>query len=386
LQATSADLARQLATALLHSPSGWLAGAVNTSFPIRLPAPQVNISSGLATVNLDWPPAAFATKTELDQMMAQVLWTLASPAYAQPLAQSARLQFNGRTVRSARWSFKHTGYSVPEPTASAPLYASGAHGAVVRLTPSPPSSNAAAAASPVPGQAGTGRPSFSRIAVSPDGRYVAGISLSGTSVYYGGLTAGATLASWAPGGDFTSVSWDDQDDLWAAGPAGVWLLRVGANPIALAMPPKLRSSVVRQFQVAPDGVRVALIVSNTDGSRPRVEIGAIEHLDGASVFSDALVTIGPGLTDPDQLTWYDADDLVVLCHTSSGPQLEEVPVDGQTSGELGTDPAIQSVSAAGPDNPIVEGVAHGGLTLLYRIGTPPRPQHGTAGFYPTYPG
>jgi Lipoprotein LpqB beta-propeller domain/Sporulation and spore germination len=392
VQATSVDLARQLVSALRSSPAGWLETAVTTAFPVNTPPPQVTIAAGTATVNLSGAAAAVG-KQALQQMLAQVLWTLTSSSsqQQQPIAQSVQLAVNGVVKASASAPAgccgpqgSIAGYVVPEPQRDAPLYTIAAHGVINQLTISPGGS---LSISPATGEAGLRGPALSRIAVSPDGRYIAAITQSGNAVYYGSL-ASAKLTEWSEGGGYTSVSWDDQDNLWVAGPPQqVWQLPLGGPPTALSLQhvPQTQGAL-SQFQIAPDGVRYAIIVNQPDGKGPELQIGAITYTSGGAVASQPQVTIGVGVSDPTDVSWYDANNLIVLSGSPADPQLWEVPVDNQQSSTstLPTEPGAQSVSAAGPGNPIVEGLEGGRLALI-GIGGGEHTINTNVGLDPTYP-
>jgi hypothetical protein len=123
---------------------------------------------------------------------------------------------------------------VPGQAANPGLYYVGSNGTVQELT--------GTSASPVAGAAGAaGVPPLGSIAVSPNGRLVAGISAGGAAVYFGALSKGATLKEWRPPtGSCTSVSWDSRGDLWITAGGIVWLLPPGggsAAPVSVDAPP-----------------------------------------------------------------------------------------------------------------------------------------------------
>jgi hypothetical protein len=385
LQATSVDVAGRLVNSLQSNPQGWLSGAAQTAFPAgtRLLG-KVTINAGTATVDLGGA-AATARKAVLGQMMAQLLWTLAGPSSGQSAIQSVELETDGHPRQSATWSggqpqTGQPGLIVPQEPAKAPLYASGSHGVVQLLAG--PSPSATLSATPVPGQAGDMRVPFGPIAVSPDKGYVAGITRSGSAVYYGAIGRGAKLAKWSRGGGFTSISWDTHDDLWVAGSDGVWVLGPAGSSSPLGGLP--HGSVISQLRFAPDGVRVAMIVHSSTGAQ--LLLGAIERVAGGGVaLGSPTVSIGTDVLDPTQLTWYDANNLIVLSASSTGPLLQEVPVNGGSSIPIVTDPDTLSISAAGPANPLVAGVTRGRLALTSNINGTWGPEE-NAGLHPTYPG
>jgi hypothetical protein len=380
LQATNVDLANKLVTALLSRPQGWLASAVSTGFPhgTRL-LRQVTLNDGTATIDLGGP-AAGASKAALNRMTSQLAWTLAGPSYGQSAVQSVNLEINGHPRQSASLGDtqkRRHGLSVPEPGAGGPLYAVDASGAVQELTGSPLS------ATSVPGEAGQGRVHLGTIAVSPRGRYVAGLTRSGRGVYYGALRRGARLYQWQPRGQiFTSLSWDTSGNLWAAGSKGVWKLRPGGTAVQVAG--LLPGYGVSQLRVAPDGVRVAMIVHIPRENGTHLLLAALGHGATGAVTLGPTVAAGDDVSHPVQLTWYDADNLIVLAQSPTGLQLYKVPANGSSSTTLNTIPGTQSISAAGPANPLAAGLA-GQLALTPSLNgtwiTQPGP-----GLSPTYQG
>lgn len=381
LQATSVDLARSLVTSLEANLPGWLAGAATSALAGSRLLGRVTINAGAATVNLAMP-AARAKLPVLRQIMAQLIWTLASSSFGQSaLVQSVELEINGRPWRSASWSGGQPQLdgqallSVPEPPAHEPLY-SVAGGDEVQEMAVPFLS-----ATRIPLLVDGGPMPLGPIAVSPGRQYVASIIRSGRSVAYGTLKPGARLAEWSPPGGVTSVSWDARGDLWVAGARQIWMIPPGGRPAPLGgLPPR---SVV-QLQVAPDGVRVAMIVAGPDGNH--LLLGAITHPGPGEAALGRTVSIGADVSDPTQLTWYDPDNLIVVSRPPSGPALEEVPVNGGHSTPLVSDGGTQSISAAGPVsvNPLVAALPGGKLALTYTINGTWIARTG-AGLYPTYP-
>ncbi|HEY2579719.1 MAG TPA: LpqB family beta-propeller domain-containing protein [Streptosporangiaceae bacterium] len=399
LQASPADLANQLVTALRANPQGWLEGAAQTAFPhdVRV---QVAINAGTVAIDLNGPASA-VSKKRLGEMTSQLIWTLAN---GLPAVQAVHLEINGKLGGSATWSGgqpKQTGgppVTVPVAHTGASLYSIGAGGAVQKLT------GPLSRASRVPGEAGEGRVPLTTIAVSPDGHYVAGLTKVGSEVYYAAINPGARFRTWSHSGGFTSVSWDVYDNLWLAGPRGVWEVPAGGSPVPVNV--DLRGSLtgyqVQQFRVAPDGVRAAMIVTVPGGGGAELRIGAIVRTRtrvsvGAIVRTGTQVsvglgqagqpeTIGTGVSDAVQLTWYDAENLIVLSQSPTlGPQLDEVPVNGGSSSSLITDIHTSSLSAAGPENQIVAGLSDGKLASTSALNGNWSTISG-AGSSPTYPG
>ncbi len=371
LQATATHLATDLVRALEQRPPGYLSGVTQTSLPPGTQVLGVRIEGPGAVVNLGGTVAR-AGPTVLGKIAAQLVWTLTSSSYGRQAINSVKLEVNGTALAlpgAAPDDFVLAGtYSgkVPEPVADGGLYFIGKDGAVQVLRRSP----AAAPPRPVLGQAGTGFIPMTSIAVSPRTgersiagaspgaleRSIAGISPDGRTVYFGALAKGAELGSWRPGGRITSLSWDASGDLWVAAHNGVWLRRPGKPPVAVDLPAGDRVTVLR---VAPDGVRIAMIVRGKAGSQ--LEIGAVKL--GAHTASIVPTPVGSGIPDPTQLSWYNADNLIVLARPGPARQtLEEVPVSGGDPIPIGAEPHTRSITTAGSQ--IVAGLRGGRLVTL----------------------
>ena len=136
---------------------------------------------------------------------------------------------------------------------------------------------------------------------------------------------------------------------------------------------------VTVFRVAPDGVRAVMIVHGTFGTQ--VQLAAIAH-SGGSASIGQTVTIGAGITDPQALSWYDANDVIVLARTSSGSQLEDVPLNGSLPTPIAAEGNITSVTATSPD--IAIGLSGGQIMVAANLGAfANTPATGQA---PVYPG
>src|SRR5262249_47795616 len=79
----------------------------------------------------------------------------------------------------------------------------------------------------VTGGIGAGQVPLTKIAVSPDGRHLAGLAGSANTLYTGDLTTGPgdrqsveQLHEQLTGTSFSSLSWDNSGDLWVVGERG----------------------------------------------------------------------------------------------------------------------------------------------------------------------
>ena len=187
-EATPADLVAQLLQVLLAAPSGWLLDAAQTAFPAGTRLLNLTLDGATVIVNLGGAVAG-ATSGTLRQMSAQLLWTLARSTAVEPSIQSVELEVNGNPVTlpgsgsPAQQIGSYASY-VPSAPAHASFYYADGQGQVRSLSGAAQASSPQGA--PVPGAAGTGQIPLTTVAVSPDGRYVAGLGPGGV-LYTGSL-------------------------------------------------------------------------------------------------------------------------------------------------------------------------------------------------------
>ncbi len=378
LPINTADPATALVNALLAEPQGWLEGAAYSGFPAGSQVVRVQIPPGSKTaiVNLSMPKTA-ATRSSLAEMSAQLVWTLTSTSYGSRTIQAVKLEVNGRAWTppgSASPVQDRTDY--PQPCLQAPRrespYFLTASGAARVLT------GHGTASAPVPGQAGTSEIPLTSIAISPDQHYLAGTGPSaGGTLYTADLAAaGQPRASQSArdlharlaGLKVSAASWDYQDDLWVAGTShGRLAVRMfpgkGGAPVTVTLPPGIQQ--VTALRVAPDGVRVALIVSTKVG--PHVLLAAIVHSENQVTLASAG-QLAVDLADPTALSWYDTNHLLVVDQADIGQQLFEVPVNGDRSTFQTIEPGMISITAAGPQNSLFATLQTGQLARSAGLG------------------
>jgi hypothetical protein len=199
-------------------------------------------------------------------------------------------------------------------------------------------------------------------------------------------TAG-NLHSRLTGTRFSTPSWDSAGDLWVAGRVkgqpGVWVIPAAprGKPVPVSLP--IGVDTVTGLRIAPDGVRIAMIVGS--GAAAHLMVGAIAR-SGGGVFITQAVPVAPGLSGPTNLTWYDEDHLLAITQSGSGTRLYEVPVNGDLPlrQPAAFQPGMTSIAAAGPQNVLYAGVSGGRLENSVGLGEPWRDI--TAGSAATYPG
>jgi hypothetical protein len=344
LQATQEDLVNGLVQDLITQPGDWLAsGATQTAFPKGTrQLGKVTVDGGIASVNLGGAFARAQTPVK-EQVSAQLLWTLITGAgqgtqevlavelyvngspFAPPNAQ-------GNPVQGTR-SAPYVKYKPIDGSPGSDFYYIDSHGELLHDTGS--------TGQPVQvARIGTG---YKSLAVSPDGQYLA--VLRDGAVYTGAVGRGKLTLRDA-GGGFTSLSWDHNDNLWAAGPMNVVMMpatskpRAGPFPVVVAQNPgdtcPGSSGEYTALRVAPDGVRVALVIA---GQEPTLAFGAIVTQDQPRAGQQqplARVNLSPFFvcgSSPGalrSLSWYGTDNVVALGQDSVTLTLTEYPVDGGT--------------------------------------------------------
>jgi len=433
------DLATNLVNALIPSTGSqpgentWLQGAV-TTFPATAKFISVQLAGTTAVVNLGGLNGA--TRTEREQVSAQLAWTLATPRGPGPPSaiQSVELELNGKPwtppksicgvsqIRSpvqtqatypcynpypsqpSGFSFTDHGQVWWRCTAETRAQ-QGYVGQVFSVFPvagsaSAPScgdyvlENSAAMPSPASLPAGSGTPSLT--AISPDGNYVAYYSPDAKKIFVRAMSAGARQhpVQGPVGSDVTALSWDNNDDLWIAQNGDVYLAPLNQSASQVDSAP----ADVTDLSVAPDGVRVAFVVQGASAAQTQVQLAAIITSGGQAQSSPghiapaesptlgAPVQVAPGLADPDTLTWYDADNLIVLAGGTSGKVLAEVPVDGQDSSNAQqAPPGAISVTADGDQNALVVGLDNNHLAVSTGLEGPWQTLS-VQGENPAYPG
>ena len=411
------QLVKTLVTALADDPqTPWLQqGVAVTKFPRGTKVLGVTLDGPAATVNLGGTAMAKASYSQLEQVSAQLVWTLTGPQASPSSIQSVELEINGKpftpqtspcNVDQSQSAFqKLAAFECDDPYPSAPTSFSyvaqgqawlrcGSEAQVQQeqigpvlplegrdgtLTgPGCPASGFVSTNSPVgPAAQVTSLPAVSMLAVSPRGKYVALVSSGRDDLYIGTLSGRAVRFPRTPrwnAPDITALSWDRNGNLWLVEQNSIYMVSAsGGKPAQVAE----FAGMVTDLSVAPDGVRVAIIVQDGDGNS-QLELAAVNPSGIASEqpasgaigtpsarpYLSQAVPLGPNITDPTSLTWYDADNLLVLDHESDGNMLWEVPVDGQqaTGPEL-TPAGAVSIAADGAANALVVGLADNSMAV-----------------------
>lgn len=435
LGATVSQLLNNLVSALAQGPkTPWLDGATDTELPPGTKVQQVTTDGSTAIVNLGGDGAKADTK-QLQLFAAQLVWTLAGSPAVPPNIQAVMLELNGQpwTPRSApcpggpRPGPQQTqaAYQCYDPYPSSPTsfyYVDRGQSWARCGSESLGLQGLIGSVAPLVGHTGTftsqrcdatgtsgsvhegyailppvqppSLPAVSMTAVSPDGKYLAVVTAAKGDVYVGTLSGPAASFPDTPrltGGGITALSWDRNDNLWVTQNSGdiVILSPTGKGEAQVGF-----NGSVSDLSVAPDGVRIAFIAQT--GPNPGLYLAAIgggaeQQVSGqpgssASHLSiRAVAAIGPNLTDPVSVAWYDADDLIVVDAAPTGNTLWEVPVDGQPAQELVTPQGVTSITADGAANVLVAGLS-GNYVAVSTSLDGPWYQLGDPGQNPSYPG
>lgn len=349
LQATTASLMDGLVYDLIHPPTDWLSrDATSTAFPPKTKTVgDVTLTGGTAAVNLGGAIGKAPSDKLLQQLSAQLLYTLTGSGESGPTVQSVELSVNGKpwpppgSDLNPVQQLRQSKYA-PASGASSQYYYVDGNGDLMSTDTSQQDKTVKLA------HIGTG---YTQIAVSPDKEYVA--ALRAGSLYTGQI--GGPLVK-RNGAGYTSVSWDPGDDLWATSGGQVVMLSGAANPnqpLGKPVPVNVLNSdgttqnvgPFSAIRVAPDGVRVAIIVGGTD-----LDFGAIVSLPTARptqatveiVLSPFFVSVPTGTFT--SVTWYGSDNVIAL--HDPGPELTEYPVDGGTSTSIPAQPQMSWVTAS----------------------------------------
>jgi hypothetical protein len=400
LQATSTDLMSGLVKDLIHQPQDWLAGGARTAFPggTRLLG-DVTVAGGLATIDLG---GAFSRTGEQarEEVSAQLFATLAGSDQGESSVQSIALYVNGKPwfPPSSPDNVAQSSSPLPVPSgASDDFYYLDAAGNLWRRQ--------GTAGAPVKvRQIGTG---YSAIAVSPGGHYLA--ALRHGKLYTGPMDGPLVRRQ---GSGYSSVSWDSSGDVWAVMAGGLFVLRGDVAPQqaqsarAAPVPVEVQRSgapvtaPVTAVKVAPDGVRVALILGGGSGtagsaaSGTTLDFGAITQPIPAQGHGADLamfqVTLSPFYVSSQSasfsaVTWYGPDNVITLgtAPGTQGPVLTEYSVNGESSSPVSSDSGITSVTAS-LGSELIAG-SRGGL-LLADASTSGAWATIGAGLDPAYPG
>lgn len=365
ISATAGQLGvQQLVNGLTVAPPGklnWLWRAVTTAFPQGTHL-SAEVRGSLAVVTLQGARGTIP-EFRMQQMEAQLLWTLTQSPYSA-VTGIGSVEFrvgHQATPPLVLHSFRSWG----PPGVLGPLYyqtlnqfGAPALGQISGVGASHASKNSSRSTEQLP--AGVGPGPLTAIAVSPS---VPGSTFFTTS--FAGCRGRniyiAPLQPFLVGGDLlktslpvacTSLSWDDKGKLWVTAGNQIFVVtETPSGPHVVLAVITWTQDTIESVKVAPDGVRVAMIVKGKNGSSVRV--AAISKRLSKKVSSTYLgqagqiLEVGPDVVDPTALAWWNSDRLLVIGQSHGQPHLYEVPLDGGASAAVPTPPGTTSVAANG---------------------------------------
>ena len=368
LQATPAGLMNGLVYDLVHPPKDWLSdGATWTAFPTGTTFPggtasigDVTIDGVTAVVDLGGTIAKASIQV-MQQVSAQLVWTLSGSGLSGQAVQSVEVEVNGKPwippdsqgnpIQRDSKLYNPAGTTQTSKTF---YYLDGAGNVM--------SSNGIRAK---PVRVLRGNTKYSQVAVSPDGKYLAVIGKSG-DLFIGPVGGALTERS---GSGYSTMSWDPNDDLWATMNDQLVMLRGAGNagqPIAVNVLSSVENASPESppftaVKVAPDGVRVALVISGNE-----LVFGAISWQAGANLAKPTpqtlQIVLSPFNVPPSSnttfssVTWYGPDDVITL--SGPTPAVTEYPVDGDAATSISAIAGMRSITASA-GNALIAGLAKG---------------------------
>lgn len=353
------DLVTRLVDTILAPPKDWLQNAAQTSLQnTRLVSATVSYPT--AVINLTGAIAR-ATPPLQQQMAAQLAYTLVGSPTAQGAITAVKMEINGNPsaatggqtpvpLSDARYQ-PYDPY--PAPSQGAPFTYVDPHShaaqswcgsvqsasitghAVAVFGPSGPQlascqpAAASASASPPAGKHAVktvAHPS-AMVLPSPDGKEIAAVSADTNQVTIWPLGARPPAATVRVPG-VLSASWDQMHELWIVTPDGdVDVLTAAGKLVPAEVYPGLT-----QLAIAPDGVRVAMVVNGAlqlAAIVPSQSAGSqITHPGQSPWVVGVGVPVSSSVTQVKSMSWYDRDNLVVVSGASGTEEVEEVPVNG----------------------------------------------------------
>jgi hypothetical protein len=352
---------RGLVQTLLHpglaKNKNWLFGAAVTAFPPGTKLLSAQVAGGVTGIVNLGGAAAKATPSQRQRMAAQLSWSLAHkqpyPSAEPNQITSVVLKINGHVVPQHSQLYND---AVPWGTGGPVYYQqqAGPEGpGVAWLRSKAPKTGS------LPLPASLAAQKFQAMAVSaePFGRAVVA-GCRGKTIYLIPQTHPGQVTTADLQAPCVSLSWDRQGYLWAVTTMGVSVIPdVGSNPPAhpsvnpvLTSQLQLGSDGISSLQVAPDGVRAAMLIHSATGSK--IWIAAISKYQGQYTYiaqTSSVLRVGTDVSKPSWLTWLDPDHLLVLDRIGSGrTQLYIVPLNGGQSTPIATPHGVESVTASWP--------------------------------------
>lgn len=370
-----------LVQALLDGPSSWLAPAVRTAFPdgTALAVRAVEVDDGVARVSLS-DQARQVEGLERSRMAAQLGVTLRQV----PGLEAVRIEVGGSELVVAGAddgvvALSSVGSFEPAAPSSGSTVYAVRDGAVVSVLDD--------RTEPVGGPLGKPDVRAQSVAVALDSSRAAVIDESGRNLSVAGFTASDLLTLAATGTSLSTPTWDRSGLLWVADrtATGSRLLVSDGARVDQVEGIGLEGVRVETVRMAPDGVRLLMVVSS--GGRTRVQVGLVRGPDegprtlGVQLLSlrELELPLGTVL----DAAWSGTQQISLL---GGEPDTELEPYQVDLSGaDLAGQGSLAGATAlaAAARNPVVLGTADGRLLAQDGLGGWGAVGEGRR---PTYPG
>lgn len=333
-------LATRLARALLTGVPDYLRGAVRTDIPTgtRLAVDAVTIESGTAKVDL----AASRLGNDPGQRQNLGAQFLATVTQA-PGVDRVSLRLEGADLQmpngdSTVESLSVLGFPSPAEPDVKPVLRVGT--TLVPVDPDDVGDKGERVAPPATTTYPTVQPGWAYLALSRNGREVAGVGGDRAQLIRWRGTTQVQLVT--PGTGLTRPTYDREDVLWVAGrfdgATRVWAINAASDPgdAAKSSPQAvvadwLADRTVVSLRLSPDGQRVAVVTTDRDGGSPRIEVaGVVRQPNGLPASLGKPLRLAPTLTLARDVVWVDDATLAVLGRLTSTQVLRPwlVPLGG----------------------------------------------------------
>lgn len=345
------NLPTLLVEELLDGPTDWLDPAVRSAFD-----PGVTLTGGsvvqvgtVAQVDLS-AQVALATAAQRDRLAAQLSWTMRQAPGVSEVAllangQPVPLPSSASGVISAEAFTDYDPAAVP---AGGLLFAISDQRVVVVRDED---------AEPVAGPLGSSG-QYRSVGVSLTGTRGAAVSADGTSVTRSVLSGVSEAARFEVGSDLRVPSFDRSGRLWLvdrrAASSQVFVQEGSDAPVPVESG-AMSDVRVDRLQVAPDGVRVAAVYTDTDGSRGLL-LALVLTRKGGGVALGQVRDVALGDVEAVDVAWASATALALLGEEDDQAQPFLVELSNASLSSRGQVQGAESL-AASPGAALVIGTA-----------------------------
>jgi hypothetical protein len=298
LQAPAGGTATALIRSLLHGPSSWLSDAVRTAVPAGTDLlGNVAVHDGAAEVPLS-TDALSASDSEQKALAAQIVFTLRQLTSVTDV----RITAGGAPLPAVQPSLAVADYDRKDPT-DVPAKLRFVYTFRHRLR--------TGNGKPVHGPLGRDDRGLHDVAISADGRYVAGIVGAGGRQ---GLLVGHTDARGSSiavqAGKLTPPSYDRAGRMWTVATTGVsqrvYVVARSGEVITAGAADLLSRGTVSQLQISPDGARAVAVVGG------KLMMGQVTGAAASPKVKDFRSINPPGYTHAGDVAWSNTDQVEAL--------------------------------------------------------------------------